>query len=588
MHPALGIQNLERVPGSLHNFAVAAYHGSSSALREIMTLLLEDRLRADQALLLPIVYHNLRPPTHPQHSFERSDHPRAIAARITIGILGVMRKILPRPALLEIWPRYWSWLQLVHPIETDNPADQEPALLGLILIISEVCFDVDELRKLSYTPRLRVYIGRAWNILLPARINDPSYARVWRTLWLFVRGTCGSRETGPTFTLEQLQEYIDGAGGVPDFVSLILRHISLYSRGREQDADGLDTVFYFLTFIYSDAAPLREELSSRGFVECVTKALAAFPNLTARFPQVFIPCCLKLILAILTPAPVHPTVKRAVEAGIIPILVQYSMRRDAHEFADAIRQILAFLTTACVYPSVLRPLLKSMRRLEHTFQSPQFQHSPVQPHWISLASILQRHFSVMEELEGAGAVKRRACDNFECGKLADEREFRRCAACKCMYYCCVECQSHDWIKGGHREECGSLRDIRRDNLSFLTSRQKLFILALVSRQYPDQHASLQVDDNNKHDFFVHFNFHDAQSYLVDGRSNPRIFELTDSDNLEGYPGMQEMVKRASRSHGCMVPILVSINAGPPKFCSNHVILRRSRLDSEEVVHSFLI
>ncbi|KAK6969150.1 hypothetical protein R3P38DRAFT_3147654 [Favolaschia claudopus] len=237
------------------------------------------------------------------------------------------------------------------------------------------------------------------------------------------------------------------------------------------------------------------------------------------------------------------------------------MRRDAPEFADAMRQILAFLTTTCLYPSVLRPLLKSMGRLEHTFQSPQFQHCPIQPHWISLASIL-RH---------AGAVKRRACDNFECGKFANEREFRRCAACKCMYYCCVECQSNNWTKGGHREECGSLRDIRRDNLSFLTSRQKAFILSLVSRQYPDPHAGLRIDDNDKHDFFVHLNFHDAQSYyLVDGRSNPRFFDLTDSDNLECYPGMQEMVKRASRSQGY------------------HVILRRSRIDSEEVVHSFLI
>ncbi|KAK6966582.1 hypothetical protein R3P38DRAFT_2590637 [Favolaschia claudopus] len=416
MHPALVIQNLERLPRSLHNFAVAAYHGSASALLKIMTFLLEDRLRVNQALLLPIVYHNLRPPTHPQHSFERSDHPRAIAVRITIGILGAMREISPKPALLEIWPRYWSWFQLVYPIETDNPADQEPALLDLILIISEVCFDADQLHKLSYTPRLRVYIGRAWNILLPARINDPSYAKVWQTLWLFVRGTCVSRETGlPNFTLEHLQEYIDGAGGIPDFVSLILRHISLYSRGREQDADGLDTVFYILTFNYSDADRLREELSSRGFVECATKAMAAFPNLTARFPELFIPCCLRFILAIMTPGPVHSTAKRAVKAGIIPVLVQYSMRREAQEFEDFMRRIVAFLATACIYPSVLRPLLKSMRKLEHTFQSPQFQRSPIQPNWIRLASILHRHFSVMEELEDTGAVKRRACDNLEVG-----------------------------------------------------------------------------------------------------------------------------------------------------------------------------
>lgn len=49
------------------------------------------------------------------------------------------------------------------------------------------------------------------------------------------------------------------------------------------------------------------------------------------------------------------------------------------------------------------------------------------------------------------------CDNVNCERSSAEMKLSRCAACKSVAYCCVECQTLDW-KETHSEECKDMSD----------------------------------------------------------------------------------------------------------------------------------
>ncbi|KAK6969095.1 hypothetical protein R3P38DRAFT_3505112 [Favolaschia claudopus] len=259
MHPALTDENLRKLPSTLRTLALEAYQGSRSALQEIVNLSRRRDTSIERALFLPLVYHTLRPPTH--HDECSLDHPRAIAARIVLH-LRVFNNDMPREALVELCPRYWSWFQISNPIETDDTGKQEHNLVSLVLFLFEI-FEHPDSMAIFRTPGLRLYVCQLWNLMLLEDIHDPSYTLIHKAIWAFLRFSCDlDKSASSTARLEELQEFIDGAGGVADFAALVIRHIALFSSGRQQDVLPLDSLFCLLRYIDSGDGPFRCEIIS--------------------------------------------------------------------------------------------------------------------------------------------------------------------------------------------------------------------------------------------------------------------------------------------------------------------------------------
>ncbi|KAJ7635536.1 hypothetical protein DFH06DRAFT_1436089 [Mycena polygramma] len=79
-------------------------------------------------------------------------------------------------------------------------------------------------------------------------------------------------------------------------------------------------------------------------------------------------------------------------------------------------------------------------------------------------------------------VSRRACDNVECGRIQEKKEFRRCGGCRQLLYCSQNCQRLDW-NSGHRESCAWHLRRRKEFLLDDRPRAAAFMRALVHHAY---------------------------------------------------------------------------------------------------------
>ncbi|KAJ7093588.1 hypothetical protein C8R44DRAFT_396677 [Mycena epipterygia] len=78
---------------------------------------------------------------------------------------------------------------------------------------------------------------------------------------------------------------------------------------------------------------------------------------------------------------------------------------------------------------------------------------------------------------------RRTCDNLACNKQDFKDAFRRCSGCKHFYYCSRECQTADWITGGHRTACSAYREHSLSEHHNLTTLDRGFMRALLDYDY---------------------------------------------------------------------------------------------------------
>ncbi|KAK7028770.1 hypothetical protein R3P38DRAFT_2776452 [Favolaschia claudopus] len=410
MHPALTDENLKKLPLTLRTLALEAYQGSRTALQEIGDLLSRRDIKVDRPLFLPIVFQNLRAPIQPEECLLH--HPRAIAARLVLHFPEFINKG-PREAFVEIWPRYWRWFQIFNPIDTLDPENQQRSLISLVLFLLEIFEDFRNPTSIAIvrTPELRIYVCRLWNLLPPTHIHDPSYTTIFKGIWAFLRYSCGLDESaprGPDF--DELQEFIDGAGGVADFAALVIRYIALFSGGRQQDVWPLESLFSLWGHIDTGDGHFRAEIISRGVVQLVVTALAAFQNLTVGTPFT---CGLILIYSLLRTRPVYPWVKEAVKAGFLPSLMHYSMRREALNEPELLVEVITLLASSCNYPSVLRRLGASMARSGEIMDGPQFQHCPFHAPWLKFTATLSAHLFALNKFEASAPVTERACDNLD-------------------------------------------------------------------------------------------------------------------------------------------------------------------------------
>ncbi|KAK6969137.1 hypothetical protein R3P38DRAFT_3298780 [Favolaschia claudopus] len=148
-----------QVVARLQETAKSACSGKVSSVGKFLQSLHLETFDGHPSLLLPIVYYNLRLPgdSLDAHTLEG----RTIAAQIVLKILTFMEN-MPKEALMEIWPRYWWWLQKLHPL--DDGESPPHCLIALALFLFDISRGVDQPSSsvLARTPGLRVYVGRAW------------------------------------------------------------------------------------------------------------------------------------------------------------------------------------------------------------------------------------------------------------------------------------------------------------------------------------------------------------------------------------------------------------------------------------------
>ncbi|KAK6969061.1 hypothetical protein R3P38DRAFT_3505722 [Favolaschia claudopus] len=420
MHPALEFKNIENLPVKLRRLAVPAYNGSLSHMPN-------STLQLPAPCISPYSTNTSAHPPFPPTDTHGSDCP-CKRAHFAINGLGLMQfGGIPQAAALEIWPRFWFWFQryavVVDGLESPGVHEKAPIMLAQFL---HDVFDESRQRfelSVSQTPGLRFFLARAWLLALDDYVLDNSTLLSLTSVSKFLRfahGT-GVREAPSRQPTEELQEFIEGAGGLPSFAALVVRHFDVFSRGEQDDVRFFDSaVTLVLHLVDSGArgAEFRAALLSQGILKSLITAMSAFQRIPLPPFDSLLPSSTLLLYRFLDVYPSDVWIKQALSAGLLTVLLGLSMRKDLRLQIDLFVAIIDLLAASTINVSLLRPLQKSASVLAKWADHPLFDHSVIREQWFQFVKHLDNRLSIYMSLKvRSSATTRRACDNLQASNL---------------------------------------------------------------------------------------------------------------------------------------------------------------------------
>ncbi|KAJ6523906.1 hypothetical protein DFH09DRAFT_1286525 [Mycena vulgaris] len=495
MHPELEVQSLSNLPVSYRAIATSAAKGSLQDLLLIHSIVARATPPASESRFLVCVYYaNLDPADVPalvdvdiaSGSTQDSCHRAALS-------LTALAHLIPRNMPISagvariIWPRIWIWIRFLDqygdaiPILRTSEPDLYPAYATLIHFFRR---DAEDL--IEGTPGLHTVLTKSWKSLLHRRPLGGSleglYTMVTRVI-LHLINQC--HRTGDPLDLEEI---IEGAGGsIDDLASLLKSHLCAILQPHSLTSEELPLRMLtagalFMSEMYDGEGPVNRALISHGIIKAQITVLCSFTNLgpslysDGGIEDVFLPHFLNE----LDLSPGYPGVRQALKGGLLRAIITRCQRPEIdHGYYKEL--LTKTLPRSMVYHSVLSQLRDSIFDVADVQTSLAFQQSDVYREWCDFLDLAKDRLYLMEQYDSESRDSRDSCYNIDCGAIKQRSDFFRCVACQDAIYCSVDCQTHDWREGRHRDLCTVLKlcPLR----PHLSHRDKSFLRALVHDGY---------------------------------------------------------------------------------------------------------
>ncbi|KAJ6494131.1 hypothetical protein DFH09DRAFT_1104275 [Mycena vulgaris] len=230
-----------------------------------------------------------------------------------------------------------------------------------------------------------------------------------------------------------------------------------------------------------------DALLAQHAVRDVTRILAALTTspYDAEFAPKVTQCIAGCIAYLETWVPTkdgYGNVRMALLAGVLPALLRCSPWLSKESEGLVHWQLMKIFNTIAlytVYPSVLRPLLVSARKIEELGLA---DHGPIGDRYLRLMQLVGDRLAMVRPEAGADIDLSVKCD--KCGKPDTDANFKACSGCFLVSYCSEECQQEDW--GSHEKGCQAAQGLREegDSLPMLPEDFAYlfqFAMALVNR-----------------------------------------------------------------------------------------------------------
>ncbi|KAJ6562336.1 hypothetical protein B0H19DRAFT_1068980 [Mycena capillaripes] len=578
MHPALEFGNVERLPIALQltassmpwqKDAVPAYNGSLEHLKRLVTSLDGLQIAKDHSyLLIPVFHANLRtldsvPVAEATLALESFDD----ILRATASMEGlVLSSGFAEGLLVEIWPRFWHSFQVVYNHRTSVTTRSEKQILQTLLGFLGLLYDDHghSFDVVSEVPRLRFFVARAWSLYLRQELHVDRIADDggFEVITLFLRFSRPKNYSSNS--IDELQEFSDGAGGISALSRLVIRHIDFFSHGRKGPVQCLFAAVTFVHRIDPGHGPFHSELLSHGLLKSAVRALTSVQEASLPAVTNLIPPYIFLIASVLNTFPIHPWVKRGAAAGMLPVFIRCCMRRDASHYKETLVEFLTLLASSTVYRSVLRPLQDSVENLREIADSAHFRQSVIIHEWTRFVKLLHSRFMLMCQPESRQVVARNACDNMELTESSVEQsgiEFLSSA----VPHARASITAHAIVNvmiGRKGTIGGNVNDTLQQFSDDILSQQKI-----IQQTHPGLQQSVIFNCNRLE---VVVQVHPVRNNTAD---NP--------------PGLVDILSRASRSHGGMELHALLIDEGLPGGVRKRLISMRSyRSQIREIANSF--
>ncbi|KAJ7493082.1 hypothetical protein B0H11DRAFT_2396604 [Mycena galericulata] len=474
MHPDVRLEKLSSLPFSVQRFATAAASGSEPDMTKVAV-----RVISQPTLFsgfLPVVFANLDPTRIPSPERLDTSIPGPdittpfIMAVHALEILVEVHTISPA-VYAELWPRMWTWMQIIptyrhflpHPV-TEHALGEQFLTLLLPLIRDEQTTDM-----------IHSTLG-----------GTPSQVRI-RRIPLTEHGG------------ENLEELVEGAGGSPhDLAQLIVRHIDLNANCSHGNLTTLDmmqvvSLSYIIVFIrvgLGQKARMHGPLLAAGLVRALTAALIPLNDSGRHMDGVegALHRCLELLSDSVCVEPGYPRLPEALNAGLLPaiaILSQTDVRGRNMDWH--LRDFLqSHIPGGMVYYPVVAALEGNIPPVNEIRDAERFGKSPIFRDWLALLDLACDRELIRREFHSPIYHSIKFCDNYKlkCGAIKKSIEIKRCSGCRLAHYCSAECQAFAWRHGGHREFCKDRWHSAPPNREhFPRRRDDAFMRLIVLRDY---------------------------------------------------------------------------------------------------------
>ncbi|KAF7342230.1 MYND-type domain-containing protein [Mycena venus] len=500
MHPALSIENLSHLPGRYKVMAKSAANGSLRDLTRLSSYL--DNLGAANCqLLLPIFYSSLEPagippaagldqPTSALLSDNNDCCGRAAMSLNCVAHLTQIVNVFSPDLAAEFWPRIWAWIQFLYTHRDAVPvvvaADPATTYSTYGYIIAHFVPD-----HMDATPELRLIITAVWKVLLGVRGDFQEATYVLLSQLIIPLGM-----TEPTGII--LTDLVEGAGGtLHDLAFLLVRHIrcAVWTPQSVVSPSTLSSMLFDGTRVIGNICgsdPVNSALLSCGVVKAAIRALHSLihSGLSSQSADTTLCFVLHPLLYFLNISPGYPTVRRALKAGLLQLILDAAQQSETVSMYLK-RLLTQILTPATVYRSVLLNLQKALADVVELERSLAFRESRIFPEWSQFAALANTRIRLMEEYNAGQHPSRKGCRNMNCGLINQKIEFFRCSVCKDAYYCSVDCQAADW-GAGHQQSCHELSLARLQRIGTRSKRDTSFLCTLMHIDYQRSREAILI------------------------------------------------------------------------------------------------
>ncbi|KAJ7766219.1 hypothetical protein B0H16DRAFT_1793316 [Mycena metata] len=529
-------------------------------------------------LFLPAFYQNLDPAGIP--SFDDEDDKIALVACALASIEGLYfsEEFLPVAAVVDLWPRYWAWIEFFQ--------------FGSNVLRFISCFEHDDALAdlVAATPGVRTLIAQTWSLLVrrgPSTDDDD----ILDSLETCITGSINAWEPAG------LEEYVDGAGGaLEDLASLVVSTINdfVLLRGPPLSEVLLSLVQGLLHFVLvteaipankditadylpEDELPLCSALWACGFTSSLVRVMIRLAVTSAS--ESLEDCFLLLRFAFNSNQGLTRVIEAA-EAGVLQTMLVCGTLPPGHKVHLLMKVILTgILPMSLVYSTVVCALEDELEKASIAFELP----SPLEETegWKKFVALVRERSTLRKNF--AGTELQGACDNMACGVISLRPTLKRCSGCQSAYYCSRECQIADWHRGKHRNICSDRRfGLSLNNQQDLIHFDRAFLRYLLQYDY-ETHRAPTIYPAQARFIAQHPNqpFYTLFDYST-GAPRITVQSASSMARFAGYEAeWHDFVTRSSASEGRMeIHVVELVEEGVPRFWVIPLRTNSSRIHAE--------
>ncbi|KAF7293936.1 MYND-type domain-containing protein [Mycena chlorophos] len=513
LHPSLQLGNVRKLPENPRKAALAAASGSLPALLKLFAFLNATRDGAAMRYSVPVIYACLNTDgldtlRYTLANSVEIDYDVEIAPALTL-VRHSLRLLPPlcvesaieSAAFQAFWHRAWAWISFLqefsaHVITSDTQRLEDYRLA--VGIFATAVPNPEYAAVLVDSPRLLVFVGAAWSVLIHRSTFDLTYQQdidALGTLFQWIQSTNLALLRGDIWSL------VEGTGGswatfarsvfAPPFSAPLsserLRYITLVLAFLAIGINHPESIFAFL-----EAGMINRVIAVLHSI-CQMQTLATVPEEFANVATVLV----NSLVTAFDSSYLHRCAQDFFSAGLsneLELFLSYARLLNAHEVKEGfpltdlhfiIERALPLIATRRASLAKLVPAVQSLRSQIADGALDLAQYLPddgLRQKWERLMNAVDGREQMVTVLRNRSMVWSRACD--VCFAMGEKALFKRCGGCKAAFYCSKECQRKGW-SSGHRSICNpALRilQIPGDSVG-MSVQDRSFIRVLLDKYY---------------------------------------------------------------------------------------------------------